>query len=357
MRPTFVKEKEIFCGTPILPPSSPTLPGRPEQGDIEAGFAEADVIKEFTYRFAGGVSVPMQPSGSVAKWDGDRLTLWGMGQGIYPPRRDLANALGIDPSQIRFINKWNGSTFGAARLAAERFYPMIAHLAKVTGRPVKIMLPKDQELAQLVIKPETITNFKVGVKRDGRITAIYHQVYVSVGELEFGVHADGPGNAFNQLELYTAHVPHWRSLWCAYRSDAPRPGPSTQPHPDEETKCVWENMIDEMAETVGIDPVESRLKRITRIRLKTRAIVPIVRFGGSFRRAPRLSVRDQRNSVAGGNAGRLQARSSVSACRSIAGGLIGLISEGGNFRPLGRGARREVSSYRTGSGHGRLRRP
>ena len=134
----------------------------------------------------------MQPSGSVAKWDGDRLTLWGMGQGIYPPRASLANALGIDPSKIRFINKWNGSTFGAARLAAERFYPLIAHLAKVTGRPVKVMLPKDQELAQLVIKPETITKFKVGVKKDGRITAIHHEVYVSVGELEFGVHADGP---------------------------------------------------------------------------------------------------------------------------------------------------------------------
>jgi CO/xanthine dehydrogenase Mo-binding subunit len=54
------------------------------------------MIKEFTYRFAGGVSVPMQPSGSVAKWDGDRLTMWGMGQAIYPVRATLAAALGMD---------------------------------------------------------------------------------------------------------------------------------------------------------------------------------------------------------------------------------------------------------------------
>ena len=195
----------------------------------------------------------MQPSGSVAKWDGDRLTFWGMGQGIYPARANLANALGIDPSKIRFINKWNGSTFGAARLAAERFYPLIAHLAKVTGRPVKVMLPKDQELAQLVIKPETITKFKVGVKKDGRITAIHHEVYVSVGELEFGVHADGPGNAFNQLELYTSQVPHWRSLWCAYRTNAPRPGPRAATI-QQETKWSWENMMDEMAEAAGHGP-------------------------------------------------------------------------------------------------------
>jgi putative selenate reductase molybdopterin-binding subunit len=124
-----------------------------KEGDVEKGFAEADVIKEFEYHFAGAVSVPMQPSGSVAKWDGDKLTFWGMGQGIYPVRAVLAAALNMDPAKIRFINKYNGSTFGAARLAAERFYPLIAHLAKVTGRPVKVMLPKDQELAQLQIKP------------------------------------------------------------------------------------------------------------------------------------------------------------------------------------------------------------
>src|SRR5437879_11789137 len=113
----------------------------------------------------------MQPSGSVAKWDGDRLTLWGMGQGIYPVRSALASALGMDPAKIRFINKYNGSTVGAARLAAARFYPLMAHLAKLTGRPVKIMLPKDQDLAELLHKPETITKFKVRDKSDGRLTA------------------------------------------------------------------------------------------------------------------------------------------------------------------------------------------
>jgi len=234
-----------------------------EQGDIEKGFAEADVIKEFTYQFAGAVSVPMQPSGSVAKWDGDKLTFWGMGQGIYPVRAVLAAALNIEPSKIRFINKYNGSTFGAARLAAERFYPSIAYLAKVTNRPVKIMLPKDQELAQLQIKPETITKFKVGAKKDGHITAIEHEVYVSCGDLEFGGHASSPGSATNQMELYTSLVPNWRSLWCAYRTNAPRPGPSRSYY-QQETKWSWESMMDEMAETLGLDPVQFRLMHITR---------------------------------------------------------------------------------------------
>jgi CO/xanthine dehydrogenase Mo-binding subunit/aerobic-type carbon monoxide dehydrogenase small subunit (CoxS/CutS family) len=234
-----------------------------QAGDLEKGFADADVVKEFEYHFAGAVSVPMQPSGSVAKWDGDKLTFWGMGQGIYPVRTALAAALEMDPANIRFINKWNGSTFGAARLAAERFYPLIAHLAKVTGRPVKVMLPKDQELAQLLIKPETLTRFKVGAKKDGRIVALLHEIHLSVGDSESGYHASGPGNATNQLELYTSLVPNWRSLWCAYKTNAPRPGPSRS-YIQQETKWSWEAMMDEMAETVGVDPVAFRLMHITR---------------------------------------------------------------------------------------------
>ena len=257
-----------FIRHPNSPKDEPNATWADHRGDVNQGFAEADIVKEFTYRFAGAVSVPMQPSGSVARWDKDhngeeRLTFWGMGQGIYPSRNALADALEIDPARVRFINKWNGSTFGSARMAAERYYFSIAHLARVTGKPVKIMLPKDQELAQLQIKPETITKFKVGAKKNGRITAINHEVYVSVGDLEFGRHASNPGSATNQMELYTSTVPNWRSIWCAYKTNAPRPGPSRSYY-QQETKWSWESMMDEMAEAVGLDPVEFRLMHITR---------------------------------------------------------------------------------------------
>ncbi len=256
----------------VMAPGAPDLRGgkgnlirtwTSEGGDVDRGFAEADIVKEFEYHFAGAVSVPMQPSGSVAKWDGDQLTIWGMGQGIYPVRDALADTMGMDPAKIRFINKWNGSTFGAGRLAAERFYPLIAHLAKVTGRPVRVMLPKDQELALLLIKPETLTRFKVGATRDGRIVALRHEIHLSVGDVETGYHASGPGNATNQLELYTSRVPHWRSDWSVYKTNAPRPGPSRS-YVQQETKWSWEAMMDEMAETLGLDPLEFRLKHITR---------------------------------------------------------------------------------------------
>src|SRR5262249_12202132 len=96
------------------------------RGDVGKGFAEAPLVKEFTCSFAGAVAVPLQPCGSVAKWDGDKLTFWGMSQGIYPSRDALARGLGVDASKVRFINKWNGGTFGGAR-AAERLNPYVAH--------------------------------------------------------------------------------------------------------------------------------------------------------------------------------------------------------------------------------------
>ena len=167
------------------------------------------------------------------------------------------------PSNIRFINKYNGLHVRRAASSAQRFYPVMAHLAKITGRPVKMMLPKDQELAQLDIKPETITKFKVGATKDGRIIALAHDVSVSVGDSEGGGHASGPGNAANQLELYTSSSSPLESLWSAYRTNAPRPGPSRS-FMQQETKWSWENMMDEMADALGIDPVEFRLMHITR---------------------------------------------------------------------------------------------
>src|SRR5205807_9180199 len=111
-------------------------------------------IKEFTYYYAGGVVAPLQPCGSVAKWDGDKVTVWGHGQAIYPARALIARGLGIDPKSVRFINKWNGGTFGGVRQASEKFYPWVAYISKMAGKPVKLTLTKDQELAHMQVKPE-----------------------------------------------------------------------------------------------------------------------------------------------------------------------------------------------------------
>lgn len=203
----------------------------------------------------------MQPVSSVAKWDGDKLTFWGMGQGIYPQRAEIARALKIDPANIRYINKWNGCTFGSV-MAASRMQPFIAYIARVAGRPVKIMLTEDQEFAYIAIKPETITKFKVGAKKDGRIVALLHEVHLSAGAQDASGHATTEVSK-NNTELYTSNVPHWKSVRSCYKTNAMNTNP-VRSYTQQEIKWAWENMIDEMAEAVGMDPLPFRLLHISK---------------------------------------------------------------------------------------------
>ena len=135
----------------------------------------------------------------------------------------------------------------------------VAHLAKMAGRPVKLMLPKDQELAHLNIKPELVTKFKIGAGKDGRIVALTHEVYISCGS-EGGAPATS-GSSRNQTMLYTSGVPHWKSTWYSYKTNALGSG-AVRSSTQQEVKWAWENMIDEMAEAVGLDPIQFRMLHI-----------------------------------------------------------------------------------------------
>src|SRR6267142_6105303 len=226
-----------------------------QYGDVEKGFQEADIVKEFTYYYAGAVVAPLQPCGSVANWDGDKVTVWGHEPAIYPARALIARGLGIEPSNVRFINKWNGGTFGGVRQASEKFYPWVAYMAKMAGRPVKLTLTKDQELAHMQVKPENIQKFKVGAKKDGHITACQREFHVNTGE------RSGGGGSGGRSELYLHVVPNWKEIGNDYRTNSMTTGPSRS-NMQQEFKWGWEQMMDEMAEAVGMDPVKFRLLNV-----------------------------------------------------------------------------------------------
>ena len=251
----------------IMAPNAPELRGggRPnavrtdsQWGDVEKGFGEADIIKEFTYRYSGAIPVPIQPGGGVARWDGDKLTFWGFGQGIYPQLTGLSRALGIDVSNIRFIDKYNGCTLGGG-MALARLNPWIAYIAKMTGRPAKLMLQKDHELAFLQIKPQNLVKFKVGAKKDGHITAVHRTFYVNTGMNATVGGAAGQGGG--RSELYLHVIPNWRESGFMYRTNTMVTGPSRS-NMKQEFKWGWEQMMDEMAEAVGMDPVQFRLLNV-----------------------------------------------------------------------------------------------
>jgi CO/xanthine dehydrogenase Mo-binding subunit len=229
-------------------------------GDVEQGFREADVVKEFTYYYSGATIIPIQPVGGVARWEGDKLTIWGMGQGIEPARVSLARTLGIPLANLRLINKWNGGTFGGAGGTAGTFYPFIAHIAKLTGRPTKIALLKDQELAHVNFKGENINTFKVGAKKDGHITAVERTYHIN-GGVGGGQAGGGEGAGGGRSELYLHVIPNWKEHGFSYASNSPGIG-AARSNRQQEFKWGWEQMMDEMAEAVGMDPVQFRLLNV-----------------------------------------------------------------------------------------------
>jgi CO/xanthine dehydrogenase Mo-binding subunit len=72
-------EQAMAAGAPDLTGGRGPSRADSQHGDVEKGFAEADIVKEFDYRWTGAIPVPIQPGGGVAKWDGDRLTFYGFG--------------------------------------------------------------------------------------------------------------------------------------------------------------------------------------------------------------------------------------------------------------------------------------
>jgi xanthine dehydrogenase YagR molybdenum-binding subunit len=246
----------------IMAPSAPDLGGGrgnvrrqlSQYGDVDKGFAQADIVKEFTYRFNAGLPVPIQPGGGVAKWDGDKLTFWGFGQGIYPQRAGIAKGLGMPEAQVHFIDKYNGCTLGGS-LALSRLNPWIAWVAKQAGRPAKLLLTKGQELAFLQVKPQNLQVFKVGATRDGKITACQRTFHVNLGQQETA------GGGGGRSELYLHVVPNWREIGFLYRTNTMQTGPSRS-NMQQEFKWGWEQMMDEMAEAVGMDPVKFRLLNV-----------------------------------------------------------------------------------------------
>ena len=119
-------------------------PPRPNgRGDIDQGFADADVVLEETYRTSCEIHTPMEVHGSVAQWDGDKLTVWDSTQGVFSVQSGLANALNMPLSNVRVIGHYMGGGFGS-KLNVGKNTVIAALLARKTARPVKLFLTREE---------------------------------------------------------------------------------------------------------------------------------------------------------------------------------------------------------------------
>ncbi|MBI4531268.1 MAG: xanthine dehydrogenase family protein molybdopterin-binding subunit [Candidatus Latescibacteria bacterium] len=215
-------------------------------GDIEQGFREADAIIEATYRTQVQTHACLETHGIVAQWEGEKLTVWASTQGIFSVRDQLANHFNIPATNIQVICDYMGGGFGS-KLAMRNYDMVAARLAKETGAPVKLMLNREEDFLCTGNRPSSIQWIRIGAKKDGMLTAFDHTSY-GTGGISGGAGVPAP---------YIYKVTNFRTTQSDVFTNAGPQAPMRAPgHP--QASFAMESAMDELAEKLGIDPLEFR---------------------------------------------------------------------------------------------------
>lgn len=222
------------------------------RGDVQAGFKQADVIVEGTFKTSTQLHTSLETHGSVAAWEGDELTIWESTQYIFGVRDRVAQALDIPLSRVRVICEYMGGGFGSKGQTLKQ--PVIcALLSRMTGRPVKLMLTRQEENTLSGNRGATIQKIKIGARKDGKLTAIDVEALYGVGA--YGMWAGSVGGPAK--ELYKCS--NVRTLVLGVRTNLGSHSAFRAPGYVEGTFGL-ESLIDDLCDKLGMDPVDFRKK-------------------------------------------------------------------------------------------------
>jgi CO/xanthine dehydrogenase Mo-binding subunit len=222
---------------------------------VAKGFAESDHVLEKTYRVPMVHQGYLEPHAVLAEWDRNGLlTLWASTQGSFNTRSEVSDVLGIPENQIRVIPVECGGGFGGKiRALCE---PITAVLAQVTGRPVRYVMTRREELIAGMPAPQVIIKLKTGVKRDGTLMAIDAETIIDSGAFSGAVLAVsavfiGSMYKWPAFDLRGFEVLTHKPSVAAYRAPvAPQ------------TIFAIESHMEQIARDLGLDPVEFRMRHL-----------------------------------------------------------------------------------------------
>jgi len=230
---------------------------RIQRGDVAKGFAESDVVIEKTYRVPMVHQGYLEPHAVLAQWDTTGfLTLWSSTQGSFNTRSEVADVLELSENRIKVIPMECGGGFGGKiRALCE---PITAILARATGRPVRYVMTRREELEAGMPAPQVIIRLKTGVKRDGTLVALEGEAILESGAFSGAVLAVS-GVFLASLYLWPSFdvkgfevLTHKPSI-AAYRAPvAPQ------------TIFAIDSQMEQLAKAIGVDPVEFRLRHLQR---------------------------------------------------------------------------------------------
>jgi len=231
------------------------------RGNAAGALGAADVRTEATYTTADNTHNPIGLFATVASWDGDALTVHDTTQWPHGVRDSLAAAFGVDPGGIRVLVPFVGGAFGAG-LRVWPHVTLAALAARVTKRPVKLVLTRAQMFTSIGHRPNSVQQLSLGATRDGRLTAIEHMLTTSLGMAE---------DFFNPIAHGTAEsyaCPNVSARARQIRLNIPPPSWMRAPG-HAEGSFALESAMDELSYALGMDPIDLRVKNHAHVNPET----------------------------------------------------------------------------------------
>ncbi|MFE9812100.1 xanthine dehydrogenase family protein molybdopterin-binding subunit [Streptomyces sp. NPDC005227] len=223
-----------------------------QRGDVEAGFAAADVVVEETYTTPDNTNNPLGLMATVAVWNGDSLTVHDSTQWTHNVRTTLATAFGVPESGVRCLAPYVGGAFGAGL----RVWPHViltAIAAREVQRPVKLVLTRPEMFTSVGHRPESLQHIRIGVTSSGELLAIRHTSTSSVAMEDDDFEPVSLGSAASYA------CPNVLTRDRQIRLNIPCPGSMRAPA-EGQGNFALESAVDELAHILGMDPIELRLR-------------------------------------------------------------------------------------------------
>ena len=227
-------------------------------GDVEKGFQEADCVVEETFRTSKQHTSQLEPCACVASFGADgRLTIWSPGQHAFLQKRKLAEIFDIPEGMIRWITPHIGGSFG--KYSGFGVEPICVALAKKAGKPVKLEYSREEDLFGTETRQTYVATGKIGVKKDGTITALQEKLIVHGGAYFTHNSSTTAVNMGGFTGLY--RCPNVAAEADCVYTNVPTSG-GVRGYGSGEGHCVLEQLVDRAAKKIGMDPMELRLKNI-----------------------------------------------------------------------------------------------
>ncbi|HEX6883276.1 MAG TPA: molybdopterin cofactor-binding domain-containing protein [Planctomycetota bacterium] len=239
---------------------------RLEFGEVDAALAGSDVAVEGDYEFHGTTHTPIEPHCALAQYGADGvLTVWSSTQITHYVQKALARVLGLPEARVRVIQPCLGGAFGGKSDPFALEF-VVAKLAMLTGRPVKCLWTREEVFYAHRGRHPMKLRYRTAAKRDGTLTAVDARILIDGGSYS----SFGLVTTYYSGQLLTGpyHFPTYRFDSTRVFTNKPPCGPK-RGHGSVQPRFAFEVQLDELAEKLGLDPLELRRRNFQGEHVKT----------------------------------------------------------------------------------------